>query len=402
MATVELSMGLPPQAMKYLWIAIGLLVVTGVLLVISEVRGNSKKPPLTKKQHASEMAHMINCELEDLYSNPKLREKIVAKLKPGGYREPGQTHKLAHGRLAPSDVSVLPEWRMQIFYVSKWDLNSAEDVVAGNFGRLKLNERFFCARTIHHHYALGLAAQLFYLQIYAFSGRDPRKVQRKERHIENACETVLTLAGKFNEYSATREHEIASLVKTERKVNREVGELLHITEKEAIEVEEEMQKHSRNITDWVKFKWHVTEKADEKIACLLNKEKRHLEKLIARAERKRNNIARIIKAGGLDQRKNLKLQSTIHQIDSEIIKFGLIIESLDHLIQNRHNWEIKHRLWHNWLRDRKTKTTEIADMIHEENEKIPIDMQMVHALLTSLTAAKAELISIIETEEEEL
>lgn len=375
-----------------------ILIFLGVFLSLwtsyHKRKGTFTRPSVSPSLHREEIDHTINCELKDLYSRQSLVDGIVQKL--GGYRQQG---RLQEGQLSADSIMILPSWRMGFVFVTKYALNRKEEVANGNFGRIMLNRDFFTSRTMHHHYCMMIAAKLFFFQAYALAGKEPKGIQSNEKFTKKAGETVLSLAGKLQEYSSLREHEVISLTRNDFRIDDDIAHTLNIGEKDIKNVEGEFESYSRSIHDLARGNWHVVMSKEKKLLELLKKEKCDLEVLIVKAIRKKGNVEQLLKGKSLVDDERYKLTNFLNYWEAEIARLRMICASLDNMVNNQDNWEFKHSPFHHLQRISKSDTSDVSNKLHEESVREKIDINKVHAILTSFTEAKSNLLRLMHSEE---
>ncbi len=372
-------------------------IVLYILTVMHRRKGTFVHPKVSPEGHATEIAHMIDAELQELYTKKDLCNTIMRRT--GGM---GQAHRLHDGRITSSDLIMKPAIKMWYFFVAKYDLDTKENVAKGKFGKILINKHFFTLRTLHHHYAMAIAAQLFFLQVYAISGKDPREIQAKESYMKKAGELVLAKAGKLEEYAALSEKFVWNLAKHDRKIDEELASLLGLSGREIGSLESKLEHLSRSIHDMVRLRSHLIVKEDDKIRCLIDKELSHLKRLVELAEDKKGTVNRLSRTRDISPGQRARLGSFLNYWDGEIARLKSIVVAIEAIKKEEGRWKFANREWNNFTRGSAKDSNEVANLLLDAKDKKKIDMNKVHAILTSFTAAKANMICLIDTEERTL
>jgi len=376
-----------------LWIVIIMVVLAFILMIYlsaAKHRGVLTKPNVSKDQHKAEMARLINMELEDLYGNMNLRNAIWKKMGNEAVLEGKQTPKM---RVTPDDIEFRSQFTMKLIYVFLFKPNLRPDVASGKFGKILLNSHFFTSRTLHHYYAMNIAAQMYFLQIYAMAKKDPRTVHRKERYMKKAGETVLSLAGKFQQATAMQEWWVRNFIKHDRKMDDEMSHLLHLGKIDKERIEHEMDKYSRGGSSHKVFSYEA------KMRNLMAREHDHLVRLRDDAIKKAKGIKELISKPGIDAEEKAKLEDFLKHWQQTIARFDAMIDSLC-LIKNRDSkrWKAGFNPARHLARIRKHDANTAAEKLLEEESKDTHDTENIHAILQSFTAAKADLIKELDFE----
>jgi hypothetical protein len=362
-------------------------------------RGNFTHADAKPEEHLSTIIHDINHELEELYANQNLANELLQKLGSMQQQTKGQG-------INPSDVKFR---KAGFFSASVWqfDLNDKEEVAKGNFGRILLNRHHFTLRTNHHRYAMNIAAQLFFFQVFALAGKDPKTIQSNNKYIKKCGEIVLAKTGKIKESSDLNEGAFLTLIKHDRKIDDDIAESLHLTQKDLPHIETALSENVRSVHDIVndvkQRNWRALIPKEEarqvKNLTLIEKETARLRRLAKLMAEKSGSVRQVITEGNLEDADARRLGAFAEEWNKDQSYIQAMLGALEQIRNNEGNWSHFLHESHNWLRIRRASPSDIANRLSKEGERKKIDINKIHALITSFTAEKGRILQELHSEE---
>jgi hypothetical protein len=372
-----------------------LAIALDLILKFNKMRGHFVHPTAHKGERLAEIAHMIKYELSGLYRHSGLVEPIIAKIGGAVYRTSTQ---IGGPGISPASLQ-FSFGGVFLPFVWHYRLNDKENVARGNFGNVFVNKHFFSLRTNHHRYAIQIASELFFLQVYALSGHDPKAVQSNHSFLKKGGDIVLAKTGKLAQVAAMNEGTILTLTKHDKKVDDRIAAILALTGDDCRQIEDVMNGKVKTFHDIFRGKWH-TAPEKERFLALMKQEVSHLRKLLELMEDKKTTDRKFMEMQRMDPGPKVIFEAFLVQWEKEMIYIRMIIDSLESICKSPEKWSFNVRLAHHWIRIRHNSFGDAANNLHLESGKEVIDTNKVHAIMTSFTSERGKILQMMHKEEE--
>jgi hypothetical protein len=375
-----------------------------ILMVIIMILGQLRKghslfvhPHISFNEITAIITHTINDELVEIYRN---KSEELSMLIPKTFfrgEEPGR------GYILPENIV----WRAQAhsFFFDRVDdyrLSVPDRVKKGDFSGCKvlLNQKYFESRVLQTRYARIIAAKLFFFQVYALRGLDPRKIQSNDKMTDSAAEHILNIAGR-------RVSHLSSPVffdsfRSDRRIDEGIGDLLRRSE---ANLDQEKRKTGEILRSMVQnIGTHLSTGEFNQFEHLLEEEIKHLEHLAIKMNAKKKSVESLIEATkDIKDEENIKraayLRWWLNEWNERIIKVQHLSLWLKHILGAKSRWSFYPQT-HFWTRGQ--KSTDISDTLSAfaaEAAKDKINITKIQAILTSFKATEAYILQLMEGEE---
>ncbi|MBN1544964.1 hypothetical protein JW898_05905 [Candidatus Woesearchaeota archaeon] len=368
-ATGEWAVNFSPNSVKTIIslcvVLIFLCVFLDIILKYHERRGHFTHPTAHPEQHIGDIAHLINAVLKQLYDKQHLSG-------PG---------------VRPSDVM----FRKAGFLSSRvwrFHLNPPSDVAHGNFGRIVLNMHFFAERLRRHRYAMNIAAQLFYFQRLAMSGKDPREIQHNNSAIKKGGDIVLAQAGLLDAANSLKDGVTFGLIRHDRKVDERIAQALDLADSDA-----------KGIEGALKGKVVSASSDRERMLHWISNEISHIKHLLELMADKKRTMDRLLAEEKKVSQETWRLKGIIDQWELDMTRIRWIADALEKIRESRDRWSFGMSSLHNFERRRKCDLSDAAGKLDIESVKGTININRVQSIVTSFTAERGRIIQLMQEEE---
>ena len=125
----------------------------------------------------------------------------------------------------------------------------------------------------------------------------------------------------------------------------------------------------------------------------------HIEKLIELMEDKKSTVKKFISEQHMSEDNKSRFTLFLTEWEKDIAYVITIKDALKSIRDNCENWKLYIKNSHQVVRMMSPDANSIANKLDEESRKEKIDINKVHAMITSFTAAKGKMIQIMRTEE---
>ncbi|MBU2561832.1 MAG: hypothetical protein KKD17_06040 [Nanoarchaeota archaeon] len=372
-ATGEWAVDMGPASVKTV-ISLGVVLI--ILCVVLDVmwnhhkrRGHFTHPTAHPEQHIGDIVHLINAVIQQLYDR----------------------HHLSGPGVKPSDITLRKGGLSSGFFsprVWQFHLNPPNEVAKGSFGRIVLNMHFFAERLRRHRYAMNIAAQLFYFQRLAMSGKDPREIQHNNSAIKKGGDIVLAQAGLLDAANSLRDGVTFSLIRHDRKVDEKIAQALDLADNDA-----------RGIEGALKGKVVSASSDKERMLHWINHEVSHLKRLLELMADKKRTMEKLLAEEKKVSQETWRLKGIIDQWELDMTRIRWIIDALEKIRESRDRWSFGVSSLHNLERMRKRDLNDAAGKLDIESVKGTININRVQSIVTSFTAERGRIMQLMHEEE---
>ncbi|MBW2967519.1 hypothetical protein KY362_03460 [Candidatus Woesearchaeota archaeon] len=347
-----------------------IIILAGItLLQFHRKRGTIMHPKAHPENYLADFVGLVNRYLRELQSDGGVIHAISEK---AGYRGMAKIE----GQLHPAQVDLKHMVHSKIIF--SLHLAKRKEVAAGNYGRVFLNAHHFKTRPMHHCFAMNIASQLVYCQLYALGGKDPKEMPKKEMVIGGKA--ILERAGMMGKYADMDDHWVFDLLRREHKLDDAIARTLAISEKDV-----------ESITKQLKIKaavagsrrWLMDNGWKAKLATLLEIERRHMAELLELMDRKAESIKK--EKSRADGSVVGKYEEFLQRWKSDREYVSSIIKLLDKTLSTKDKWRAAATEEHATIREKNITLQEAMQSIGMIEHSNGIDIYKVEAVLTSLT-----------------
>ncbi|MBW2967512.1 hypothetical protein KY362_03425, partial [Candidatus Woesearchaeota archaeon] len=386
------------------WMIIVFAIGMGVIAffwrgyVDNRLRGTFTHPTAKPEEHLTDIAHLINQYLENIY-------------RKGGYENSLAQYHKKNRTSRPQRIVVNPSGGSSVISFGdlpkkeKWKINprTPVEVIEGNIGRITLNRRYFTLRTFHHCFSALLAGQLVYLQMAALSGKDMQKILSDVEYGEKCSQAVLSSAGLSGDLDtmSTQFNYLKKLIGKEKKLDDEIALVLGLDARDAEKIEKDINRRLKDseLSEHVgmdKDKMKKLNIVEKRLVVLLSHEVKNTKKLIDMMAKKKAMVIKLARtAKGADREKWKKF---LGQWENDMESMKRILEALTIIRDNVDKWRVKEKYTHHAERVNETNLQEASEKLKKEADLSKswlgghVDINRVEAILTSLTAARSRII----------